>query len=317
MNDSISNQRNNTQNERSMRQGVTAKTCAATNTILHTAQEQSHILDDMPNKGEVIQSKEKTVERLQVRKNEKNQIKKNKGETFVNVLKSKQNNTESSKKPYTKPTPTATKANASKKEDTMLKINDNPLQIRSQRIPKNNTSCADPKLNVTKNTSNESQLCRTLRSRVIDLSILLDKENPPSNKKAGVRNKQKPVRNKNVTKVSDKENISNTSDQSFTLSSETPKARRLVANKRVNKVNTVKLNVTKSRQSDVSFTLGEKVLNHTSTHRRRPKEVEKLQLGTTKIFNSHKKSPLSKRVESTRLNKSRSSSRLGAKYISG
>lgn len=224
------------------------------------------------------------------------------------------NNTETNKKTYIKSTPSATKVNTSRKEDKILKINNNPVQIKAKKISKINKNCTDYILNDTVNTADETKLCRTLRSRVIDLSTSVDTESSPLNKKTILRKgKQTPVKNKYVKKLSNKENIS--SDQSFTLSSETPLASKLAANKRVKNVNNVKPNVTKSRQSDVSFALGEKVLNHTAVSTRRHKEVEKLQLGTPKFFNSGKKSPLRKRVESARLNKSRSSVRLNRSKV--
>lgn len=315
MNYSVSSQRNKIQKDVSIRQAVTAKTTLGTNINVHAAQSKIiKNLEDAPKKGKVIQNKEKTAEKLQVNKNVKAQVQPNKEKTFNNYWKSKQNNTETRKKIYAKLTPSDTKVNTSGKEDKILKINNNSLHIRSQRIPKVKKCCADHKLNDSINTSNDSQLCRTLRSRVIDLSSSLDKESSTLNKKTALKNKQKRVKNKKVTKLSDKENISKTSDQSFTLSSKTPLASKLAANKRVSKMNSIKLNVSKSRQSDVSFNLGEKVLNHT-TNTRRLKEVEKLLLGTPKFFNSGKTSPLSKRVESSRLNKSRTSARLNRSKV--
>lgn len=312
MNHTVSNQRNNTQNEIPIRQVVTAKTSLTTNVIVHPAQSKNKkITDDAPDKGKVTQSNEKTREKLQVNKNIKVQVQLNKEKTVNNGLKSKQ--IETNKKTYAKPTPSDTKIKTSSKEENIIKIN-NTLHIRSLRTPKINKSFTDDKSNDTVNTSNDSQLCRTLRSRVINLSTSLDKENSHKNKNTALKNKKKSVKNKNVAKLSDKENISKTSDQSLTLSSETPLATKLVPIKRAYKVNSRKLKVTKSRLSDVSFTLSKKVLNHKTTNTRKPKEVEKLQLDTLKVINSGKKSPLNK-VESTRLNKSRSSARLNRSKV--
>lgn len=312
VNHSDYNRRNNTQTEIS--QVVTAKaiTTLQTNMPARSPKLKNNKLShDAPKKGKV-QSKEKTVKKLEVKKNVK--VQPSTVKTLTNVLKCKQNNTETNKKEHAIPTLIDTKASKSRKEAKNLKINDNSLQVRALKVPKVNKACAADKFNGTvsnstfnesqlcrtlRSTLNESQLCRTLRSRVIDLSTSLDKESSPLNKKTTLKNKQKRAKNKNVTKFSDKENISNTSDQSFTLSSKTPVASKLAANKRVRKVNSVKPNVTESRQSDVSFTLGETVLER----------------GSLKFFDSSKKSPLSKRVVSTRLNQSRSSARLNRRKV--
>lgn len=308
MNHSVSNQRNNTQNE--IRQIVNSKNVMATNLIAQTATLKNS-KDDTSKKGNQVKSKEKIAEKLEVNQNVK--VQPNRERALYDVSKCMNSNIETSKETYAKPTSTDTKANTKSKVEKIPTINNNTLQIRSQRIPKNNKTCTDDNLNATVNTSNESQLCRTLRSRVINLSTSLDKEPKPLNKKTSQKTKQKPVKNKHVTNLNDKENISKTSDQSFTLSSKTPVTSKLAAVKRVNTEKSVKLNVTKSRESDVSFTLGEKELNHRTTNSRRRKEIEKLQLGAPKYFNSVKISPLGKRVVSTRLNKSRSSARLKSK----
>ncbi|KAI5643000.1 hypothetical protein NE865_05041 [Phthorimaea operculella] len=186
----------------------------------------------------------------------------------------------------------------------------NTMRIRAQRKPKvKGCCCDDDKTHESHQTTtkNNESLCRSLRSREVDLSTSLksDDGNVTVAKKTAAKTKR-PAKNSKISKIIADNDIS---DLSFTLATDVPASDRTLRNKTVNSKEH------KVRKSDVSFTLASenKSANDTISTRssRRNREVESLQNNSASFFKSGKRSQQSKNfaAESRAINKS-SNSRL-------
>ncbi|XP_049876786.1 uncharacterized protein LOC126374295 [Pectinophora gossypiella] len=163
---------------------------------------------------------------------------------------------------------------------TILKVLNNTMRIRAQRKPKINKCCEEPDKS---ELSINDTLCKTLRSRKVDLSSSMKSENSNTSvAKKTVKTKSKTVKRKNIHIYNNNKDKSIPSDISFTLASETPPSGKPAtrAKKSIAYFNTTQ-RVT--RRSDVSFTLSPDMMNLNTTMRtrnslKRNREIESLQL---------------------------------------
>ncbi|KAJ2948427.1 hypothetical protein O0L34_g7670 [Tuta absoluta] len=196
----------------------------------------------------------------------------------------------------------------SNNESQHCKTLNDTMRIRAQRKPKARGCCCEQDKtrgsNQTIHKSNDS-LCRSLRSREIDLSTSLksDDGNVTVTKKTAAKSKRLAKLGK-ISKINAENDVS---DLSFTLATDVPPSDRTLRNKKTS----AHPKEHKLRKSDVSFTLASdnnKSSNDTISTRssKRNREIESLQNNSASFFKSGKQSQQSKNfaAESKAINKS-------------